>query len=104
MQPYFQNLLAEINERAEHSNYLLEYELKTVILKILRRINRVKGAAYSPPRINNTEFLCFNVINYIDTHLTTIANLTDLAEIFGYNYASRIRRVAPFPTISRTKS
>ena len=84
---YFQNLLAEINERAEHSNYLLEYELKTVILKILRRINRVKGAAYSPPRINNTEFLCFNVINYIDTHLTTIANLTDLAEIFGYNYA-----------------
>ena len=83
---HFQHLLSEINEKAAFYEMVIEYELKTVILKTLRLIITHESIAYQHMTSNHNQLLCFNIINYIDNHFLNIDNATSLSGIFGYNY------------------
>ncbi len=84
----FQHLLSYIyNDEDVLNNLLLERELESIVLKMLKYIKHNNFKTYSPPKINNIEMLSFNIINYIDNNLTTIDKTSRLSQIFNYNYS-----------------
>lgn len=69
----FQHLLSYIyNDEDILNNLLLERELESIVLKMLKHIKHNNFNTYSPPKINNIEMLSFNIINYIDIASFTI--------------------------------
>lgn len=40
-----------------------------------------------PTHVSEGEALCFRLMNYIDTHLYSISNLEELAQVTGYHYS-----------------
>lgn len=84
---HFKNLLTAINQDSNISKLTLEYELKTAIIKAYSLLKTYNNTEYKAPKINSTAILCFNIINYIDNNITTLNNVSEIADVFGYNYS-----------------
>ena len=84
---HFTHLLSEIKADTDMGRSIFEYELKLAILKVIQRIKQEKIPYYRAPQTNSTQLLCFNIINYIDTHIYTLENMAELSDVFGYNYS-----------------
>lgn len=68
-QPYAHNALSDIFHLA--------------ILYLIRDFNHIRQNAVN---VSEPEILCFQLMNYIDTHVYTLKNLEELAPKFNYNY------------------
>jgi len=84
---YFADLLSCINGVwDEFTGLMLESGIKTLVLMTIRK-NAAAPSEYFFPKANGVELLCFNIVNYIDSHVAEIENLSDLADVFKYNYS-----------------
>lgn len=66
-----------------YSKSVLDSLLHLILVYFLRDFSNTEA---KPLNVSNAEILCFNLMNYIDTHIYSIKNLRDIAESFNYNY------------------
>ena len=79
------NAIAELNDSKEHSDELLAAIFRQIIIYTIRGFSNIQPSVY-PSTVAAAEILCYKIMNYIDTHLYTIKNLTELSEITDYSY------------------
>lgn len=80
------NALAEMNSPADLSQRLLEAILLQISLYVVADFRDLVTSA-PPKSVGEREELCYRMMNYIDTHIYSIASLGELSEVFCYNYS-----------------
>lgn len=79
------NALSEVSQKEQiYSRRLLENIFEQIALYVVRIF---KGAQQQNAHVSETEILCLQVMQYIDTHIYLIEHLEDVAENFHYNYS-----------------
>lgn len=72
-----------ISDEQPHMQSALHDIFRLIIVYLIRNFNQIKPTTAN---ISEPEILCFQLMNYIDTHIYTIKNLEELAPKFNYNY------------------
>lgn len=67
----------------QYTNEVLSSIFHLITLYLIRDFIGIEQKANS---VSSNEVLCFQIMNYIDTHVYTLSNLTVLSSKFGYNY------------------
>ncbi len=95
------NAIAELNDKKEFSNELLVSIFRQIIIYTIRGFSNIKPSTY-PNAVTSSEILCYKIMNYIDTHIYSIKNLTELSKItdYSYGYLSAIFKKTTNDTIS----
>ena len=55
-----------------------------IVAYIVRNFNDIKQKT---PAVSKSEVTCYQIMNYIDTHIYSLQNLAAVAEKFNYNYS-----------------
>lgn len=55
-------------------------------LIVIYLIRNFENSEMKSQNVSDSEILCFNLMQYIDTHIYSIKNLADIAKKFNYNY------------------
>lgn len=78
--------IAEINTEKQYSEELLGAIFTQLIIRLIRNFS---GTTPDELRTNITDAdsLCYRLMNYIDTHIYTITELCELADVTNYNYS-----------------
>lgn len=81
------NAIVEINSINEkYSNDILNSIFNQIIIYTVRNFQKATDFKknYNP---NNVQSFCYQLMNYIDTHIYSIKNLNELSSVTGYNYS-----------------
>ncbi|PWM75228.1 MAG: hypothetical protein DBX59_02025 [Bacillota bacterium] len=86
IQSIISNAISEFDHRREFTERLLSVAFEQVCIYLVRAFKK------SPPAsrrgdVTQAETLCFQMMNYIDTHIYSLKKLEELSDIFGYNYS-----------------
>ena len=77
--------IAEVCSNEAFSDELLSAYFKEIMVFIIRSFGHI-----SPNNdilsISSSKALCYNIMNYIDTHVYSMKNLDELSDIYGYSY------------------
>ena len=98
------DLVARAIEEITEGQALYERILTSLLDEILSRLVRAYKASDAPKskeKLSDTQLLCWQIMNYIDSHVYTIKSLTEISEVTGYNYnyASNIFKAATGETV-----
>ncbi len=77
------NAILELSTPKLFTEKLVENIITQIIIYIIRDFNNVSRSTI---KLSETEILCYQIMNYIDTHVYNIQNLQDIAPKFNYNY------------------
>ncbi len=77
------NAILEFSNEKPFSNKMLECAFNQIIIYLIRNFNNVSKDTL---KLTQNEILCYQIMNYIDTHVYTIQTLEDIAPKFNYNY------------------
>lgn len=80
------NALAELNRPSDLSSRLLEAIFMQITLYLIGDFRTLPSHS-SRKVVGAREELCYQMMNYIDTHIYSIQNLGELSNIFCYNYS-----------------
>lgn len=78
------SVIAEHAVSEEHSEKLIESALMQILIYILRDLGHRQSKSTA---ITDSEVLCYQVMAYVDSHVYSIKNLTEVAEAVNYNYS-----------------
>ena len=81
----FTNLFTEIEHENEYSDLLIENYIRNIIIYVYRNIKNNKKIGYTPT-VDKENFV-HTLVSYIDTNVCNIEELSDLANVVGYNYS-----------------
>ena len=85
IKPLVSNAIAELDSDSFQSQELLSALFKQIVIYTLRAFRNITPETpYSDASQN--EVLCYKLMNYIDTHIYSMKNLSDLAETTDYSY------------------
>lgn len=79
------NAIAELNDEKEYSKELLASFFKQIIIYTIRGFSNIEPVRHRAT-VTASEILCYKIMNYIDTHIYTLKNLSELSKIMGYSY------------------
>lgn len=89
------NAIVEINGSNLHSEQLISALFMQIQIRLIRGF--LNDSSETPrTTVSEPEALCYQLMNYIDTHIYTMTGLEDLARASNYNYSylsSLFRRV-----------
>ena len=77
--------IGEINQPDEWSGPMLEGIFRQIAVSVFRDIR--KGAGRKALNVAPGDEICYRMMNYIDTHVYSLKNLSELAEALNYNYS-----------------
>lgn len=77
--------IGEISSPDEWSEQMLENMFRQIVLSVFRNIR--KGTNRKPLSVAPGDEMCYRMMNYIDTHVYSLKNLSELAEAMNYNYS-----------------
>lgn len=77
------NVISEFSTQKPFTEKLVENIVTQIIIYLIRDFNNISKDKI---KLSQTEILCYQIMNYIDTHVYTIQNLEDIAPKFSYNY------------------
>ncbi|MBQ8509831.1 MAG: helix-turn-helix domain-containing protein [Clostridia bacterium] len=80
------NAIAEIGAPGDMTDLLLEPIFRQIVLYLIRAFRNVRAEGTSP-RIGQPEELCYQMMNYIDTHIYAMESLSELADALNYSYS-----------------
>lgn len=75
--------IAEIGKDRLHKQTYLEALFTQILIHVIRAFNKQEPAVFAPGR---QEELCYQVMDYINTHIYSITTLTEIADLFRYDY------------------
>lgn len=78
------NAISEFSQEKPYSKRLLENIFNQILIYLIRDFNNVKDQTN---KYTENEILCYQIMNYIDTHIYSIQNLSDISPKFKYNYS-----------------
>ncbi len=78
------NAISEFSFEKPYSREILENIFNQIAVYLVRDFNDVE---HQTPKFSENEILCYQVMNYIDTHIYSITNLEFIAPKFNYNYS-----------------
>lgn len=79
------NVISEFDQDSNPvSTTVVSYLLHLILLYLQRNFTKTQARAPVTPKQN--ELFCYSLMNYIDTHIFTINNLSSLSETFNYEY------------------
>lgn len=78
--------IAEFSSKQEDYDEILCALFDLILFYIIRNF-KLGDTAVRKNNINSYDELCFQIMNYIDTHIYTIKSLSVLSEKFKYNYS-----------------
>ena len=83
--------IAELNVDAEYSEVILSAIFVQVLSYIIREFKLHGGVKYAK-NTAEADILCYQIMNYIDSHIYTMKNLSELSDItnYSYNYLSNL--------------
>ena len=78
------NVIAEYSVFEDYSEKVIESALLQIVIYIIRSLGDrpVKSVVTS-----DCEVLCYQIMNYIDSHIYSIRNLAEISEAVRYNYS-----------------
>lgn len=79
--------LNEVNNTDPLAAEMLESYVRQIIILAYRNFTSVNKQKINLVDINDTNPLIYEIAHYIDTNLTKIKKLTDIANMFDYSYA-----------------
>lgn len=79
-------ILAEYTSNSEHDGEVIANLLNTIIVYVIRNFNS-KEKFSENDSITSKEILCTKIMNYIDINIFDIESLTEISEVFKYNYS-----------------
>lgn len=80
--------IKELLNKAEFQKEYLESSFTLILLELLRIFEVKKSSSFmDQDSCHKPEALCKTICNYIDTHLFSINNLGEIANLCGYNYS-----------------
>jgi AraC-like DNA-binding protein len=83
----FIGIFNEIINGRDFSNMMIRINMYKIILLAYRDFFESKGSEYSfEYRNDSSKIIIFNIINYIDTNLGNISELSQIASSLGYSY------------------
>lgn len=77
--------IGEVNSADEWSDPILEGIFRQILYSVFRNVR--KGAGKRPLKVTAADELCFEMMNYINTHVYSLKKLTELALAMNYNYS-----------------
>jgi AraC-like DNA-binding protein len=77
--------IAEISSKQEHYSDILCSLFEQTLFYLIRNF-KISKNPHQRRHTNSSEELCFQIMNYIDSHITSIKSLTEVADNFLYNY------------------
>ena len=80
------NAIAERCSPEEDSPAVMEAIVLQLTAYLLRDLASLSSEKL-PTHVGEGEYLCFQLMNYIDTHLYSLSNLEELARVTGYHYS-----------------
>ncbi|MEE1315434.1 MAG: AraC family transcriptional regulator [Faecalimonas sp.] len=79
------NAIAELNNKGLYSNELLSSVFRQTLIYIVRDFRKNASKSHSSA-VTSAETLCYQLMNYIDTHIYSLKKLDELSEITDYSY------------------
>ena len=80
-----ENIIAELNE--EDSLLKTEAASSLIRLIVIEIIRSFKGEGKKTRQKESSEAFCYQIMNYINTHIYSLKNLSELSFVFDYNYS-----------------
>ena len=81
------NAIAEADQNLLYSNRLLGSIFEHIIIRLIRSFLNDTPSAERSRNATDNEALCYQLMNYIDTHIYTMTSLDELSEVSNYNYS-----------------
>ena len=78
--------LNEVSSDDPLSMEMLESYIRQIIIQTYRNFTETNPHRIDLMDVNDTNPLIYEIINYIDTNLTSIKKLSDITEVFDYSY------------------
>ena len=75
--------ISETSKDRLHQTQYLEALFLQMVIQLIRTFNKQVSIASAPSK---REQLCYQVMDYINTHIYSMASLSELAEHFSYDY------------------
>ena len=79
------NAIAELASPNMYSGELLNAVFRQILIYLIRDFQKSPKKNY-PDNVTGAEILCYKLMNYIDTHIYTMKNLSELCEATDYSY------------------
>lgn len=79
------NAIAELNTEDDYRDVVLSSIFAQVFSYIIREFKTASPIKHSK-NVGDAEILCYQIMHYIDNHIYTMKNLSELANITNYNY------------------
>lgn len=76
--------IGESNAADEWSEKLLESILKQIVYSLIRRVH---NHAAPSAAVSSADEMCYQMMRYMDTHVYSLKNLSQMAEAMNYNYS-----------------
>ena len=77
--------IGELNGEDEWSEDILAGIFRQILFLVFRNVNR--GAGSKALTVATADELCYRMMYYIDTHVYSLKNLSELADAMNYNYS-----------------
>ena len=79
------SVIEEIASSLPDKDEILENTILQIILYLIRSLSG--NFVTVSKHVSDTDMLCFKIMNYIDTHVSSLKNLSDLGAHMSYNYS-----------------
>ncbi len=81
-----QNIIREADCRELFGEHLLQSICEQIVIYLIRAVHShdIQRPATS---MSSSDILCYQIMNYIDTHVFSMQSLGELSEVFRYNYS-----------------
>lgn len=79
------SIVTELEGNKDFSTCLLDCYFKELVIYIVRSFKKITPEKHSE-NVTVSEALCYKIMNYIDTHIYSIKNLSELSIITDYSY------------------
>ena len=76
-------IVSEVSKEKLYGNELVASIFNQMVIYTLRRFAKIER---NTPNISEAEIFCQQIMTYIDTHIYSMTNLSELSVQFGYNY------------------
>lgn len=74
----------EFSNTKSYSNEIITSAFNQIIIYLIRAFTQIQRR---PLNLSEAEILCYQVMQYVDTHVFTLINLENVAKKFNYNYS-----------------
>ena len=81
------NAILEIENENDYSKKILENIFNQVIMYLIRETLSGRMNSKDDTHKSRADILCIKIMNYIDTHVSSIKSLTELTSLTNYNYS-----------------